>query len=129
MIHIFIEKFNLTHKIRLIDDARFDSVSFDSSELKTTAMLTGAQPLSKRQLKKQAWLAKSEYIQSQKEKEEAEEENKHEEASPAMTELVFCVFDSVKVKVETTTEFPLDIKCTLLFTKEDLEMYERVKHE
>ena len=28
--------------------------------------------------------------------------------------------------METTTEFPLDIKCTLLFTKEDLEEYDKL---
>ena len=28
--------------------------------------------------------------------------------------LVFKVFDKVKVKVDTTTEFPLDIKCYLV---------------
>ena len=31
--------------------------------------------------------------------------------------------------VETTTEFPLDIKCTLLFTKEDFEKYEQMKEQ
>ena len=28
----------------------------------------------------------------------------------------FRIYDRVKVLVETTTEFPLDIKCTILFT-------------
>lgn len=30
----------------------------------------------------------------------------------------------MRVKVDTTTEFPLDIKCTLMFTKEDQVEYE-----
>ena len=33
----------------------------------------------------------------------------------------------MKVKVDTTTEFPLDVVCTLLFSKEDLELYEEIK--
>ena len=40
--------------------------------------------------------------------------------------IIFRIFDKVKVRVETTTEFPLDIKCTLLFTKEDLDEYDKV---
>lgn len=35
----------------------------------------------------------------------------------------------MKVKVETTTEFPLDILCTLMFTKEDDEEYEKLLKE
>jgi hypothetical protein len=41
--------------------------------------------------------------------------------------MIFSVFDKVKVLVEATEEFPLDIKCTLLFTKEDLELYAQRK--
>ena len=35
----------------------------------------------------------------------------------------FKIYDKVKVMVETTTDFPLDIKCTILFSDEDLEKY------
>jgi len=38
--------------------------------------------------------------------------------------IVLRIFDKVRVKVETTTEFPLDIKCTLMFTKEDGQEYD-----
>ena len=41
--------------------------------------------------------------------------------------LTFRIFEKVKVKVETTTEFPLDVVCTLMFTPEDLELYEESK--
>lgn len=43
--------------------------------------------------------------------------------------VTFKVFDTVKVIVETTTEFPLDIKCTLVLTVNDLERYENLKKE
>ena len=33
--------------------------------------------------------------------------------------LIFKVFDRVKVLVDTTTDFPLDLKCTVLFTYSD----------
>ena len=34
--------------------------------------------------------------------------------------LIFRVLDTVKIKVETTTEFPLDFKCSILFSTEDI---------
>ena len=37
------------------------------------------------------------------------------------------IFDRVKIKVEATKEFPLDIKCSLLVTKKDIEEYEKIK--
>ena len=36
----------------------------------------------------------------------------------------FTVYDKVRVKVDVTTEFPLDIKCSLLLTEEDQAVYE-----
>ena len=36
----------------------------------------------------------------------------------------FKVFQKIKVMVTTTTEFPLDIECTILFTEEDLHKAE-----
>lgn len=41
--------------------------------------------------------------------------------------LLFRVFDTIKVRVETTVEFPLDIKCTLMFTEEDLEEFNQLR--
>jgi len=37
--------------------------------------------------------------------------------------LILRIFDKLKVKVDTTTEFPLDIVCTLLFTDDDHKEY------
>lgn len=55
--------------------------------------------------------------------EDKDEYNKFEEE----TILTFKIFEKVKVKVDTTTEFPLDVVCSLMFTKEDLEEYEEIK--
>jgi len=41
--------------------------------------------------------------------------------------LCFTVCDKIKVKVETTTEFPLDIKCTMLITEADMKAYQKTK--
>lgn len=43
--------------------------------------------------------------------------------------LVFKIFDKVKVKVDTTTEFPLDIKCSLVIDLEDHEEFNRIAKE
>ena len=44
--------------------------------------------------------------------------------------LIFRVLDTVKIKVETTTEFPLDFKCSILFTQEDvIEFAQRKQHQ
>lgn len=37
--------------------------------------------------------------------------------------LTFRVLDKVKIKLSTTTEFPLDFKCEILFTPEDINEY------
>lgn len=43
--------------------------------------------------------------------------------------LIFRIFDKVKVRVDTTTDFPLDIQCTVAFGKEDLEEFARLAKE
>ena len=37
--------------------------------------------------------------------------------------LTFRVLDTVKIKLSTTTEFPLDFRCEILFTPEDINEY------
>lgn len=45
-----------------------------------------------------------------------------------MTEYtVLRIFDKLKVKVDTTVEFPLDIVATLVITSEDESEYEQLK--
>ena len=43
--------------------------------------------------------------------------------------MIFKIFDRVKVKVDTTTEFPLDIKCALVFDQNDHEEFNRLALE
>lgn len=46
-----------------------------------------------------------------------------------LSNICFKVYDRVKIKVETTTDFPLDLKCTLIITQADALEYERIKQE
>ena len=39
------------------------------------------------------------------------------------------VADKIKVKLEASDKFPLEIKPKLLFTSEDLEEYDKIKKE
>ena len=41
----------------------------------------------------------------------------------------FAVYDKVKLRVEATTEFPLDIKCTLMLTEEDDLAFEEAREQ
>ena len=46
-----------------------------------------------------------------------------------LSNICFKVYDKVKIKVETTTDFPLDLKCTLVITQADGLEYERITQE
>lgn len=120
-IHIFIEQLNLVHKMKLTDDPRIESTQFDNQQIILTASLS--QP-SKRQMKKQLYCSGKKHEKQTNSEEEEEEEAK----APTETEkeLIFRVFDMVKIKLETTTDFPLDIKATLIFSKQDLEFFDKV---
>ena len=110
-ISIYIDEVNMHHKIRLREDPRIDYVMFFPEEMTIAAHYNNkaeANPLemekqeakTKDRLKNVASLAELKTIC------DAEKEL-----------LLLKIFDNVKVLVETTTEFPLDIKCTLMFTK------------
>lgn len=43
--------------------------------------------------------------------------------------MIFKIFDKIKVKVDTTTEFPLDIKCSLVIDKDDHEEFNKLAME
>jgi hypothetical protein len=106
---MFIEELNLPIKIRLADDPRIDKVEFDSEALEITASLC---LISNKQKKKEKWLAGIKH-----KKTDLEEESEPEPTEPVPLKLN--VFDRVKIRVDTTEEFPLDIKATLMFSKED----------
>jgi len=50
---------------------------------------------------------------------------------PAIKEYLveFNIFDRVPVKVDTTVEFPLDIKCGLVLSKKDTEQFEEAERK
>lgn len=102
------------HKIRLRDDPRIDSVVFFDEQLVLVAHL------------KQSKNSKIEAFKKVNSLEEFTGKQSH--FAPEEL-LVFKIFDKVKVRVDTTIEFPLDISCTLVFGKEDLENYDTLFQE
>lgn len=56
-----------------------------------------------------------------------ENDGSKQAAKEPQSNLCFAVYDKVKFKVETTTEFPLDIKCKMLITEDDMIEYEEIK--
>lgn len=96
------------HKIKLRDDSRIDSVIFFQEQLTVVAHLQGSKSKSQKNQQEKLDLFKKMKSLDEFDKNFAPEEF-----------LVLRIFDKIRVKVETTTEFPLDIKCTLMYSKED----------
>lgn len=66
--------------------------------------------------------------QRQPKKEEPEEASESpRDQAPTSENLCLGVFDRIKLRVEATEEFPLDITCKLLITQEDMEEYEKIR--
>lgn len=123
-ISIYIDEVNMHHKLRLRDDPRIDSLVFFEEQLTVVAHLKPTVVKgSEKQQKGSGPEKQLERFKNIKSLDEFEREFAPEEF------LIFRIFDKIKVRVETTTEFPLDIKCTLLFTKEDLEEYDKLGKE
>lgn len=124
-ISIYIDEVNMHHKIHLRDDPRINSVIFFEEQLIIAAHLKTAKKQSREngeQQKRPQQLA-GDRLEAFKQVKSVEEIVGKESLFAPEEVLVFRIFDKVKVRVDTTTEFPLDIKCTLVFGPEDLEEY------
>jgi hypothetical protein len=108
-ISIYIDEINMHHKVRLRDDPRIDSVIFFEDELILVAHLkNSAQQKDAKEAKK---VNNGERVEAFRQVTKFAQVIK--EFAPQEL-IVFNIFDKVKVKVDTTTEFPLDIKCSLV---------------
>ena len=117
-ITIYIDEVNMHHKVRLREDARIDSVIFFEEQL---ALVAHVKQL--RDPKKKVEEPRGDRLEAFKQAKSLEELT----TKFAQDEvLVFRIFDKIKVRVDTTKEFPLDINCTLIFGPEDLEEYQRL---
>ena len=119
-ICIYIDEINMHHKVRLRDDPRIDSVIFFEEELILVA-----------HLKTQKNDKDGNRINNGERVDAFRQVSKYSQIKQFAPEelLIFKIFDKVKVKVDTTTEFPLDIKCSLVIDKEDHEEFNRLAME
>lgn len=115
-ISIYLDEVNMHQKLRLRDDSRIDSLLFFEEQLTIVAHLKGKKGDGRAEEKR-------ELFKKVKTLGEFEQHFSPDEF------LIMRIFDKIKVKVETTKEFPLDIQCTIMFTKEDLEEYDKILNE
>ncbi len=124
-INVYIDEVNMHHKIHLRDDPRIDSVSFFEEEMVMVAHLMQVSSNNIKGNHKNAGARVDEFRNVTKLTQFTDKNS----TFAAEELLIFRIFDKVKVRVDTTTEFPLDIKCTIVFGKEDLEDYARLALE
>lgn len=112
-ISLYLDEVNMHHKIRLRDDSRIDFVLYFEEHLTLVAHL-------KKKNSKKDDVSRESFMKIKTLQEFEQTFSASEDF------LVLKIFDKVRVKVDTTKEFPLDIECTLMFTKEDHEEYEKL---
>jgi hypothetical protein len=107
-LSIYIDEVNMHHKIKLSDDMRFDSIMFFEEELILVAHFKLLNDKNQAQ-KVDTFRAITKFEQLKQ--------------LPEDEIMIFRIFDKIKVKVDTTTEFPLDLKCTLVIGQEEMDEY------
>ena len=120
------------HKIRLKDDPRIDATMFFPVEMIVVAHIKSA-PIVELSLESTITVPgndKAKFNYQSKNQKPVRSIEEFKSLYPSGDEfIVFKIFDKLKVKVDTTTEFPLDIECKILFTKEDGYEYQRLIDE
>lgn len=125
-ISVFIDEINLHYVLKLTEDPRVDATMLFDEELKVVCTF-----------KKPLMLADGLVTyRGRKEKEKVNSQGPNKASNPdsqpgkrPQANLCLAVYDKVKLKVETTTEFPLDLKCTMLITEDDVAEYEEIQQE
>ena len=112
-ISVYIHEINIHSVIRLRDDSRFkETVHFNQGD-EFSVVCKLAKPT-------RCHSGLFSYIDRKK-------KLKAKASGNLLTDICFQVYDRVKVEVHITAEFPLDLKCTLILTDEDLERYNQLK--
>ena len=120
-ISLYIEEINIHTTLKLKDDPRIESTEYfgEGTELAVACSLAKPQVCTdglKNYVSRKAGAATT------------KEDDDKVEVEP-LTNICFKVYDRVKIKVGTTTDFHLDLKCTLMITQADGLEYERLKQE
>jgi hypothetical protein len=121
---IFIDEVNMHHKVHLRDDPHIDSVIFFEERLVLAAHVKSIKISGKEDSKKDTGkkpMTNGEKLDAFRQVKSLEELAGIDSIFAPEEVRLFRIFDKVRVRVDTTTEFPLDIKCTLLFGPEEEE--------
>lgn len=125
-LNIYIDEVNLHHKIKLRDDPRIDYFTFFEQEM---VMVAHVKPEYFRDpADKSKKVSSSERLDLFRKVTKLSQFTDNNSENPFAPEelLIFKIFDKVKVRVDTTTDFPLDIACSLAFGKDDLEAFAKL---
>lgn len=138
-ISVFIDEINVWHRIRLREDPRINFVMFFEEQHALIALLkeqkeeeeeskdenkeNGNKDNNKKASKADKKLANKEMEEKKKKLKDIGSIEEMEKQFNSNEYRVFKIYDRVKIFVDTTTEFPLDITCKLVLTPEDEEKY------
>ena len=123
--HVGIEEINVHHKIKLKDDPRVAQTEFFPDELRVSAIF-----------KKDLELADGQLNYRQRQMQDRAKQAPHQQPPEERTgpqtlsnNVCIGVYDRIRLRVEATEDFPLDIQCKMLISKDDMEEYEELKEK
>ena len=120
-ISVYIQEINIHYNLKLKDDDRVESTLPFEEELKVACIFKKPVEL------KNGLLT---YAQRKKPSDQRTDETNLTDLEDGKAKnCCFAVYDKVKLRVEATTEFPLDIKCTLMLSEEDDAAFESARHQ
>jgi len=114
-ISLYIEEINIHTTLKLKDDPRIESTEFFGEGTELAVACSFAKPKACTEGLKNYVTRKTGVAPANKDE--------------PLSNICFKVYDKVKIIVLTTTDFPLDLKCTLIITQADGLEYERIKQE
>lgn len=114
-ISVYIEEINIHQTMKLKDDPRVESTEFfgEGEDLMVACMFK--KPLA-------CAPGLSNYMTRKK------RDNAKEDKAP-LSNVCFKVYDRIQLKVGTTTDFPLDLKLSLLLTEKDVTEAEEIQSQ
>jgi exoribonuclease R len=143
-LNVYVEELNLNLSVKLREDDRIDQTTFFEEELKVACTFKSPQLLvqgispyegdaelkkSKQQKKKEEEIKRMEQDQEDQQRRLNKTEPKQfklKEENQHSSNCIFSVFDRVKIKIEATDTFPMEISSSLLITIDDMATYEEI---
>lgn len=141
-ISIYLDEVNMHQKLRLRDDPRIDSLIFFEEQMIMVAHLKPKDAKNSNKIEENKSEENKEESKANKKPKNGDKKQRETNGdrldkfkkAKSLSEIqlefdmseyiILRIFDKVKVKVDTTVEFPLDIVCSLVISPEDHEEYD-----